>query len=571
MALRLPVGISDFRKLREQNAEYIDKSQLIIDILDQATEVLLLPRPRRFGKTLNLSMLRYFFERTSEDLSHLFADLAVWRAGETYRAHFQRYPVIYLTFRDVKSASFEDCQAALHEKILSLYDEHRGLLDGDTLSAVERKRFQAILDGSAEPVLYLRALGELSKVLHRATGERAIILIDEYDQPIHAGHVNGYGRDILDFFRVFLTAGLKDNPHLERGVITGILRIARESIFSGLNNLGVYTLLEPRFATAFGFIEPEVMDLLARAGRGDALAEVQRWYNGYRFAGHVIYNPWSVLNFLQTTRSAQPYWLNTSDNALIARLLQRHAPRLDAAFEDLMAGGSVLRTLDENVVLDDLDHDEGALWSLLVFSGYLNAEEQPRQPGAARSNYRLSIPNMEVRLVYTDTFRDWMKTRLRDHGGDLRRFLRALLGGDVEGVEEELGALARSILSYHDTGGVRPEALYHGFVLGLVAVLESEYAVRSNRESGKGRPDVLIVPREAGRAGVVMELKAARSGKKTLDQALDEGAEQLAGNEYQAELRARGATPVHAYVVAFDGKNVRVRAMDLPGELPGEP
>jgi hypothetical protein len=349
-------------------------------------------------------------------------------------------------------------------------------------------------------------------------------------------------------------------------VITGILRIARESIFSGLNNLGVFTLLAPRMATAFGFTELEVADLLARAGQSSALAEVQRWYNGYRFSGHVIYNPWSVLNFLHMQRGVQPYWLNTSDNALIKRLLTRHAPRLHAAFEDLMAGRGVERTLDENVVLEDLDHDEDALWSLLVFSGYLNAEEQPRLPGARRSRYRLTIPNEEVHLIYSDTFHDWIETRLRNHGGNLERFIQALLHGDAEILHEELQALALSILSYHDTGRARPEALYQGFVPGLLAVLEPEYTVRSNRESGKGRPDALIAPRQPGRPGVVMELKVARPGKKTLDQALDEGTRQLADNDYQAELRAAGATPIHALVIAFDGKDVRVRNLASPDQ-----
>jgi hypothetical protein len=569
MPLRLPIGISDFRKLREQRAEYIDKSHLIIELLDQSTEVLLLPRPRRFGKTLNLTMLRYFFERTSEDLSHLFADLAVWRAGDAYRDHFQRYPVIYLTFRDVKQSSFEQCWADLTKKIQTLFGEHKtALLDSGVLEEWEARDFKAILDGTAEPVLYRRALGDLSKYLHRATGEHVILLIDEYDQPIHAGYVHGYSQEIIEFCRAFLTLGLKDNPHLERGVITGILRIARESIFSGLNNLGVFTLLEPRFATAFGFTETEVHDLLTRAGKSDALPEVQRWYNGYRFAGHVIYNPWSVLNFVHRKRSAQPYWLSTSDNALIKHLLERHASRVHGALEELMAGGSVLCPLDENVVLDQLEQSEDALWSLLVFSGYLNAEEQPRQPGASRSSYRLTIPNMEVRLVYTDTFRDWMRGRLYDQGGDLRRLIAALLGGDAEAFEDELQALARAMLSYHDTGGARPENLYHGFVLGLLAVLEPEHAVRSNRESGEGRPDVLITPRQPGKPGVVLELKVARPGRKTLEQALDEGMRQLEEGDYPAELRASGAAPVHALVVAFDGKDVRVRSAPAPGGAP---
>lgn len=561
MPLRLPIGISDFRQLREQDAEYIDKSQLIVDLLDQLTQVLLLPRPRRFGKTLNLSMLRYFFEKTPEDLSHLFADLAVWRAGDAYRRHFQRYPVVFLTFRDIKQSSYAECWAKLTKKIQALFGEHKAaLLDAGVLEAWEARDYQAILDGTAEPVLYGNALGDLTKYLHRATGERAIVLMDEYDQPIHAGFVHGYSQEIIEFCRTFMTVAFKDNPHLERGVITGILRIARESIFSGLNNLGVCTLLRSRFATAFGFTEADVRGLLAKAGREDALEEVQRWYNGYRFAGHVIYNPWSVLSFLLNDQDpAQPYWLNTSDNALIKHLLARHAGELHDAFEALMAGGRVLRTLDENVVLDQLERDENALWSLLVFSGYLNAEEQPRLPGAGRSSYRLSIPNMEVRLVYSDTFREWMHARLYEHGGNSRRLVAALMRGDAEGFEDQLQILARAMLSYHDTGGSNPESLYHGFVLGLLATLEPEHVVRSNRESGSGRPDVLVTPRQPGQPGVVLELKVARPGRKTLEQALDEGMRQLAENDYRAELIAAGAAPVHALVVAFDGKDVRVR------------
>jgi hypothetical protein len=378
MALHLPIGVTEFRELREKKLTYVDKSGLLIEMLDMpGAKVLLMPRPRRFGKTLNMSMLRCYFEKRQDgaDLSHLFEDLAIWRAGDQYRAHFQRYPVISLSFREVKGSSFEQCWAKLVRQIQKLFREHKGLLTSGALEQGEARDFQAILDGTADPVLYHQALGDLSRYLHQATGERVVILIDEYDQPIHDGYMNGFARDIIEFCRAFLTSGLKDNPHLERGVLTGILRVARENIFSGLNNLGVYTLLRSRFATAFGFTEAEVHDLLAAAGKEDALDEVQRWYNGYRFAGHTIYNPWSVLNFLtDTDEPAQPYWLNTSGNDLIRRLIEHHAGRLHSEFETLLAGGGIERTLDENVVFDRLEDDPGALWSLLVFSGYLNAE-----------------------------------------------------------------------------------------------------------------------------------------------------------------------------------------------------
>ncbi|WP_437752519.1 AAA family ATPase [Sorangium sp. So ce1389] len=562
MPLRIPLGISDFRELREKGLEYIDKSGLLVEMIDrEGTKVLLLPRPRRFGKTLNLSMLRCFFERRPEDLSHLFQDLSVWSAGDAYRRHFQRYPVVFLTFRDVKASTFEGCWADLTRKVQALYDEHRAVLEGSALSALERRNYAAILDGTAEPALYRQALGDLSRYLHRATGERAIILIDEYDEPIHAGFIHGYAREVLEFFRAFLTVGLKDNPHLERGVVTGILRIARESIFSGLNNLAVYTLLQRTFSTCFGFTEPEVESLMARAGQRDAMDLVRAWYNGYDFGGTVIYNPWSVLSYLADQEpELKPYWLNTSSNDLIKGTLEKHAARLGPTLEALLRGEGFETVLDENVALDRVDQSDAALWSLLVFSGYLKAEKRPRG-SMEQAAHRLSIPNREVRLLYSGTFQEWLEARMRDHGTDLHRLVQGLLGGDAALVERQLGAFVKNVLSYHDLGADStdaPESVYQVFVLGLLAALEPGHRVRSNRESGKGRPDVLILPSEPGRPGVVLELKVAR-GKRTLEQALDDGIEQVRGKDYAAELRAAGADPFHVLVIAFDGKEVRVR------------
>jgi hypothetical protein len=563
MTMRIPIGIEDFRLLRERNLTYVDKSRLICELIDKpGVQAVLLPRPRRFGKSLNLSMLRCYFEKRSEDFTHLFQDLAVWRAGDTYRAHFQRYPVIHLTFKGVKLERYEDAWAAIKEIITALFDAHRYVLDEGVLSATEAEAYRSILAREAPPTLYHRALLDLSDALHRYHGEKVVILIDEYDQPIHAGYVHGYVREMLDFFRAFLTEGLKGNPHLERAVLTGILRIARESIFSGLNNLGVYTLLRSEFATSFGFTEVEVTELLEQAGRRDQLRVVQDWYNGYRFGGHVIYNPWSVLSYLaDADGEVRPHWLSTSSNDLIKLLLERYAGRLQPAFEALLAGSGVERTLDENVVLDELEENEDALWSLLVFSGYLKAEKRSRGPGEPPA-YQLTIPNREVRLVYAGTFRTWMKARMRDRGASLDRLTRALLEGDAEAVEEQLQLFVDNVLSYHDAGTPGPENLYHGFILGLLAVMEPAYLVRSNRESGRGRPDVMIRPAQPGKPGVLLELKVARPGRKTLEQALAEGLAQMQSQGYAAELAAAGATPIHALAVAFDGKEVRVRAPD---------
>jgi hypothetical protein len=563
MTLRVPIGIEDFRKLREHGLAYVDKSRLVCDLIDLVgVEVVLLPRPRRFGKSLNLNMLRRFFEKHDEDLSHLFADLAVWSAGDSYRAHFQRYPVIALTFKAAKAESFDACWRSLCEKIRDVFDEHRVVLDQGALGEVDASRYRAILDGTADAEIYRRALSDLSRHLHRHHGEKVVILIDEYDAPIHAGYINGYAREILDFFRAFFTEGLKGNPHLFKGVLTGILRVARESIFSGLNNLRVYSLLHPRFATLFGFTGADVAGLLERTGLGARLDEVRAWYDGYLFGNEVIYNPWSVLCFIEDAEvgmAPQPYWLATSSNDLIKHVLEVRASRMHGPFEALLAGEAVERVIDENVVLDALDTDDDALWSLLVFAGYLRPERHAR--GAdGRDWYRLSIPNREVRMVYAETFRRWLKARMQGHGADLDALTRALLEGDAPAFERQLQAFARNVLSYHDAGTRGPEHLYQGFVLGLLPVLEPSWRVRSNRESGAGRPDVMITPAQAGQPGVLLELKVARPGEKTLEAALAEGLLQIEARGYDAELRAAGAAPVHAFAVAFDGKDVRVLA-----------
>lgn len=323
------------------------------------------------------------------------------------------------------------------------------------------------------------------------------------------------------------------------------------------------SLLWPPFSASFGFTEPEVMALLERAGRLDRRDEVRAWYNGYLFGSEVIYNPWSVLNFIQWDGDPRPFWLSTSSNDLVRRLLEQRGPELEPSFEALLEGGSIERVLDEHVSLGELDRNEDALWSLLVFSGYLKAEKRSRGPGEMASHL-LSIPNREVRLLYAGTFRQWLSARMTGHGGSIDKLRRALCGGDAELLEEQLQALTTNVLSYHEVGGAEPERVYQGFVLSLLTTLEPDYQVRSNRESGKGRPDVMIRPARPGLPGVVLELKVARAPRRTLEQALELGLRQIRENDYAAELRAAGATPVHAFAVALDGKTVRVAGYCVP-------
>jgi hypothetical protein len=445
MSANIPIGIDDFRALREQGLTYVDKTHFICELIDRpGAQVLLLPRPRRFGKSLALSMLRCFFEKRdpAHDLAPLFEDLAVWRSGERYRAHFQRYPVIHLGFKDLDLERWDDVLWAVREKIRDLFDEHRAVLETDALSALERERFGQILAGSAPPGLYQRALFDLSRALHRAHGEKVIVLIDEYDhlQPVHAGHAHGYAPAALGFFRGLLTAGLEGNPHLARAVLTGVVRVARDSIFSGLNNLAVYTVLRSEFSTCFGFTDSEVDALLARTGqpdeqaRRDAREVIDRWYGGYRFGEHRIYNPWSVLRFLAEARPRpRPHWLQTSGSDLVRHLLARDAERLRPLLESLLAGESIACVLDENLPLEHLAHSPEALWSLLVFSGYLSAVERP-PAGMEPAEHAVSIPNRELRTLYQAIVRDSLRTA-PDQGGLAIARLREPRAG-AEGEDE---------------------------------------------------------------------------------------------------------------------------------------
>ena len=575
MTPQIPIGVDDFRMLRERELAYVDKSHMLRELIDDAgVLVTLVPRPRRFGKSLNLSMVRCYFEKRDEDLSPLFEGLSIWEAGATYRQHFQRYPVVYMTLKGIKASTWELAWKETRRKIAAVFQEHRALLDGGYLDREEARDYQAVLDGTATQDVYQTSLLDLCRMLERHHGAPAVVLVDEYDEPIHAAYAHGYAPKALEFYRAFFTEGLKGNPHLWKGVLTGILRVARESIFSGLNNLAVYTLLRHEMSTCFGFTEPEVAALLDKAGIGDRLEEVRRWYNGYLFGTTVVYNPWSILSYVHShDRMLRNYWVNTSSNDLVRDMLVRHALEIEPQIEMLLSGGSIERKVSENVVLNELSQSPGMLFDLLVFSGYLRAEpmgELTRTEGI----YRLMIPNREVREVYATTFQQWMAHQLGAGESGIARLKKAMFEGDAEGLQEALLGFTTGILSYHDIMARRdqaadetrrilpvlPEQVMHVFVLGLLATLEPEYEVRSNRESGSGRPDVMIRARAPGKPGVVLELKVAKPKVKSPEAALREGLAQIREHDYVAELRAGGSSPVQAFVVAFDGKRVWVRS-----------
>ncbi len=426
--------------------------------------------------------------------------------------------------------------------------------------------FAALNHPDADHSAIATALEVLSEWLHTATGERVIVLIDEYDAPLHAAWQHGYWDDALPFFRNFLSAGLKDNPHLRKAVLTGILKVAKEGIFSGLNHLQTATILTSHMANRFGFTEDEVIALADLAGANSDLATLQRWYNGYRFGrhpAHTMYNPWSVINFLAAPGSGpRAFWKNTSDNALVHTLLMRHAASVGPEVETLLGGGTIERIIDENVALTQLEANVGAVFGLLLFSGYPTATDiTPTEAGVLT---QLRIPNLEGRGIFADTFINWLRAGSDDHADDNPDALaRALLTG----AEEELGLILQqrlvAVLSYHDVGKRQVEAVYQAFLLGMLVHLQSTHTVRSNRESGFGRADVLVTPRNPAidARGAVLELKRI-VGDETPEAALERALNQLRTRNYAAEVRAAGATAVHQYGVVFDGKRCWVKMVE---------
>ncbi|MCP4112662.1 MAG: AAA family ATPase [Desulfobacteraceae bacterium] len=545
----LPVGFSDFRELREYGCYYVDKSLFIKQITQAAAKVLLIPRPRRFGKTLNLSMLRYFYEKSDEDRIPLFDGLTV-RDDDVFKTHFGKYPVIWMTFKDVKNPEWSDCFRNLQDVIYKEYTRHRGLLDSNLLFPEEITYFRNILEGKAGLTDYQTSLEKLSAFLRRIHNKRVIILIDEYDTPIHAGYSGGFYEQVISFMRNLLSGGLKDNEHLFKGVITGILRVAKESVFSGLNNLGVYTLLSPRFSDSFGFTEPEVRKLLDDFKMNQLYDEISFWYNGYVFGNTVLYNPWSVLNFLDNQGDPMPYWINTADTGMIENLATRGGRELREELGLLLEGRDVTRPVYESIVMKDLEKRDDLLWSFLLFSGYLKPVEK-----IDYETWKLCIPNYEVYHVYRSLVRNWFAEKIEHN--KLEQMLNALENGDAALFEHILQEIVVQVMSYHDFSGV-PEKVYHALVLGMLVWLSGRYEIRSNRESGYGRYDLMLKPKNIAKQGIVIEFKKVYEDEKPED-VLEDALNQIRDRKYAAELEAAGVKDILKLAVAFQGKKLWVK------------
>jgi hypothetical protein len=553
MSHQLPIGLSDFKELREENYYYVDKSLFIQEVINRSSKVLLLPRPRRFGKTLNLSMLRYFLEKREESLAPLFKGLAVEKDTEIMK-HQGQYPVIFVTFKSCKGSTLEKCLSQIRGVLLKCYLEYKPSIY-QILTQEEKQLYDNITQEKGQSRDWEEALSFLMRLFHQQTGKRVIVLLDEYDAPIHAGQEHGYYDEIILFMKILLGNALKDNSDLEKGVVTGVLRVAKESIFSDLNNLDVLSLLELEFQDCFGFTESDIQKLISDFSLAEAEV-LKTWYDGYLFGERIIYNPWSVLSFMSRKKKLpRPYWINTASESLLRDIITRTDPEFQEQIETLLAGGTITSPLNENIVLRDLAYSEQNIWSLLVFSGYLKPVKMI--PQRLLPLYELAIPNLEVYSFYEQTLRNWLQLRVGSKR--LQNLLSALMQTDFETFGELLNEMVLAVLSYHDTGGNEPEKVYHAFVLGLLTHLTDQYVIRSNRESGYGRYDVLMIPRHLLQPGFIFEFKKINRPKEESEtEAMKSALAQIKNKQYATELRDLGVKQIWGIGVVVDKKQVWV-------------
>ena len=548
-----PIGIDDYKKLIEEGCTYVDKTLFIQEIIERGTELAIIPRPRRFGKTVNMSMLRYFFEKTQEDNSHLFSPYKIWQTK--YKDLQGTYPVIFITLKEAKQETWESAYEKLTKLIAEEFERHRYLLDGITLSPEEKDSFYAILSKKGTQVDYELSLKWLVMWLKRYHDKRVFVLIDEYDAPIHMAYFHGYYPRIINFMRNWLGGGLKGNASLEKGVITGILRIAKENIFSDLNHSTNFTMFSKDFGDKFGLLEEEVFALLIENNMEGKLDDVRNWYNGYRIGAHAIYNPWSILHYIQN-KTLEPYWVYTSGNDLIKEQLEQKGIFFKEDFETLVLGGSITKLVDQGLVFASLKSSKEAIWGLLLFSGYLTLAETPSL-SRTRISCKLTVPNQEVLDFFQDTIQDYF---IETCSIPLPDLLRDLITGNVKAFSEKFQEMILNIFSTHDIPKGAPERVYHAFVLGLLASLPEEgYELKSNRESGLGRYDVCLFPKDPKGLGIILEFKKAEKGQKNLKELATLAITQIQSLQYVTELKSRGVQRILALGMAFQGKLVSIQ------------
>jgi hypothetical protein len=551
--MRLPIGYDNFREVVQNGFDFVDKTLLIKDVIDDSAKVILITRPRRFGKTLNLSMLHYFFtaEAHGRPTQGLFDGLAITQVDQKYIQQQGQYPVVFLTFKDIKENNFQLAYEKLVELMINCYEQHHYLQDSPQLIATQKKRYQTFLNGEANRAQVEGALQFLTDCLFKHFGQQVVLLIDEYDTPIQSAYMHGYYEEMLGFTRSFLSAALKTNPSLHKAVMTGILRVSKESLFSDLNNITVYSTLNTRYSEYFGFTEVEVDKLLKQAKLEHKSVEIRAWYNGYQFGETTIYNPWSIVNCLVEQGKLQSYWINTSSNDLIRTLLIHSKASFKEDFEALMRGETLEQFIDERLVFRYLNNNEAAVWSLMLAAGYLKVVN--RELHTEGLLCRLQIPNHEIHGMYRLIVEQWLS-----NGHGLKwyyEFLNALLIGDVLHFERELQVIYEQIISVHDMARY-PEMFCHGLLLGLTASLHPTYEIKSNKESGLGFYDLMIIPKDTQKCGIIMEFKVAQP-KDKLEKIAKKALAQIDVCRYDAELKQRGIQHIVKIGIAFRGKELK--------------
>ena len=557
------IGNQDFEVIRKGGYFYVDKTSFIRQWWEGGDQVTLITRPRRFGKTLNMSMVEKFFSLGYAGREDLFLGLKIWE-DEGFRKLQGSYPVISLSFANIKEPRYKLARKKICQMVSSLYSRYQFLVDQGILNEREEAFFRSV-SVDMDDVAATMAIHELCQYLFRYYGKRVIILLDEYDTPMQEAYVNGYWNELVSFTRSLFNATFKTNPNLERGILTGITRVSKESVFSDLNNLEVITTTSRKYADCFGFTEEEVFSALDAYGLGDKKKEVKEWYDGFTFGDRRdIYNPWSILNYLDKGQLA-PYWANSSSNSLVSKLLREGSRELKASFERLLRGESLVTEMDEQIVYDQLDYDEQAVWSLLLAGGYLKVRDfcpHTSQFGEWKQEYRLELTNFEVRTMFRKLVRKWFATAAPVYND----FVKALLLGDVDAMNEYMNRVAEITFSSFDTGTKpsvsEPERFYHGFVLGLMVELSDRYVMTSNRESGFGRYDVMLEPLCPERDdGIILEFKVYQPRKeKGLEDTVEAALRQIEDRKYETLLTARGipGERIRRYGLGFRGKEVLI-------------
>lgn len=551
----LPVGISDYVRAQSEYY-YVDKTLLIKEFLDRKPLVSLFTRPRRFGKTLNMDMLRVFFESSSEDTSIYFRDKEIWKCGEEYTKYQGKYPVIFLTFKDVKFDSWEVTMDKISGILQAEFGRHMELMESEKTAGYEKKYFARIIDKRATEVDLASALENLSKMLYEHYGKAPIIIIDEYDTPIQEGYAKDFYDEIVGFMRNFFSGAFKDNRNLSYGFLTGVLRIAQESIFSGLNNLTVNSVMDKDYDRFFGFTYPEVRRMMEYYGVVDKETELREWYDGYLFGNEEIYNPWSVINYISKGCVPQAYWVNTGRNEVLEDVLKMATDDIIEKLYALLQGERVVVRIDQNVVYRSLSKDPAGIYSLLAVAGYLKT---PRKELQADGTYlcEVSIPNKEIAAVYKSE----ILSHLLQIGAITRttadKIAESIYANDLKKLQQAITEYMDKSVGFYDAGA---EGFYHGLVLGLVALMDNQYKIKSNRESGDGRYDISLIPRDRMHPGIIMELKY-ESGltAEKLDALSAEALDQINEKRYDAEMRGDGVKNILKLGIAFSGKKVKIR------------